>query len=332
MLGSGPKGRFRSSEWARWLRLVAFLFGNGIKSNGHRSTLDNDPCATQVGTCTDVEQTTEQKSFDFEVGRNAAADEKQLRRIGFFLFVSAVSMVFTAIGFGLFGLTVGNRPREWFVNYFIIFAGRIATSYAQVRALDPTATRALSTVTAMPAVTRRISGVVPSHSVESTVRCALDDEGCEVPSEAHERKHDPKHAVFTGRGKEWSKVVRSLMDDSFVTRQDGCVGVCLLTGQRVWSQGAPIALSVPIESILKQEQPATNRRSSSVITLSEWASHRVATKMFLKKIDARLDDGTCAYFRAEIVKVDVSTLLVHLVNITGIVEMMLRNQQCRTYI
>ena len=39
-----PKVRFRGSEWARLLRLVAFLFGNGIKCKGHRQT-----CVTQVG-------------------------------------------------------------------------------------------------------------------------------------------------------------------------------------------------------------------------------------------------------------------------------------------
>ena len=31
-----PKVRFRGSEWARWLRLVAFLLGNHIKCYGHR--------------------------------------------------------------------------------------------------------------------------------------------------------------------------------------------------------------------------------------------------------------------------------------------------------
>ena len=39
-----PKVRCRGSEWARWLRLVAFLFGNHVKTHGHRQTLDNDPC------------------------------------------------------------------------------------------------------------------------------------------------------------------------------------------------------------------------------------------------------------------------------------------------
>ena len=38
------KWAFRDSMLARWLRLVAFLFGSGIKCNGHRQTLDNDPC------------------------------------------------------------------------------------------------------------------------------------------------------------------------------------------------------------------------------------------------------------------------------------------------
>ena len=45
-----PKVRFRGSEWARWLRLVAFLFGNGIKCNGRRQTLDNDPCVALKAT------------------------------------------------------------------------------------------------------------------------------------------------------------------------------------------------------------------------------------------------------------------------------------------
>ena len=39
-----PKVGSRGSEWARWLRLLAFLFGNGVKSIRHRQTLDNDPC------------------------------------------------------------------------------------------------------------------------------------------------------------------------------------------------------------------------------------------------------------------------------------------------
>ena len=34
-----PNVRFRGSEWARWLRLVAFLFGNGIKRNGTNSAI-----------------------------------------------------------------------------------------------------------------------------------------------------------------------------------------------------------------------------------------------------------------------------------------------------
>ena len=33
-----PKVGSRGSEWARWLRLLAFLFGNGIKSIRHRQT------------------------------------------------------------------------------------------------------------------------------------------------------------------------------------------------------------------------------------------------------------------------------------------------------
>ena len=39
-----PKVRFSGSEWARRLRLFAFLSGNGTKSNGHRQTLGNRPC------------------------------------------------------------------------------------------------------------------------------------------------------------------------------------------------------------------------------------------------------------------------------------------------
>ena len=42
------KWAFRGSEWARWLRLVAFLFGNGIKCHGHRQTLANRPCVAQA--------------------------------------------------------------------------------------------------------------------------------------------------------------------------------------------------------------------------------------------------------------------------------------------
>ena len=32
-----------------WLRLVAFLFGNDMKSHGHRQPLDNDPCGPGDG-------------------------------------------------------------------------------------------------------------------------------------------------------------------------------------------------------------------------------------------------------------------------------------------
>ena len=43
-----PKVRFRGSEWARWLRLVALLFGNGIKCHGRRQHLDKRPTVAQV--------------------------------------------------------------------------------------------------------------------------------------------------------------------------------------------------------------------------------------------------------------------------------------------
>ena len=39
-----PKVRFRGSEWALWLRLVAFVLENGLRSYGHF----NRPCLAQV--------------------------------------------------------------------------------------------------------------------------------------------------------------------------------------------------------------------------------------------------------------------------------------------
>ena len=44
-----PKVRFRGSEWARWLRLVAFMFGIDLKSNGRRQTLGNHLCRRDEG-------------------------------------------------------------------------------------------------------------------------------------------------------------------------------------------------------------------------------------------------------------------------------------------
>ena len=46
------KVSFRGSEWAHWLRLIAFLLGNGIKRNGHRQThlVFNRPTVTQAPT------------------------------------------------------------------------------------------------------------------------------------------------------------------------------------------------------------------------------------------------------------------------------------------
>jgi len=49
------KWAFRGSACARWLRLAAFLFGNGIKCNGHRRThllhlVFNRPCVALLRT------------------------------------------------------------------------------------------------------------------------------------------------------------------------------------------------------------------------------------------------------------------------------------------